>query len=60
MNCARNAQTQSRIKSYFSEGMGKAPVGDLRLNVFVETNKSDSDLDNVAIDKYSPKVGGLC
>jgi len=59
MNCARSAQTQSRTKSYFSEGMEKAPVGDLRLNVFATTDKSDSDLDNVAIDKYSPKVGRL-
>lgn len=39
--------------------MGKAPVGDLRLNVFAVTDKSDSDLDNIAIDKYSQKVGGL-
>jgi hypothetical protein len=60
MSCARSARTQSRIKSYFSEGMGKAPVSDLRLNVFAVTDKSGSDLDNVAIDKYSPKVGGLC
>jgi hypothetical protein len=60
MNCARSALTQSHIKSYFSEGTGKAPVGDFRLNVFAPTDKSDSDLDNVAIDKYGPKVGGLC
>jgi hypothetical protein len=60
MNCAQSARPQSRIKYYFSEGMGKAPVGDLRLNVFAVTDKSDSYLDNVAIDKYSQKVGGLC
>jgi hypothetical protein len=35
-------------------------VGDLRLNVFAVTDKSDSDLDNAAIDKYGQKVGGLC
>jgi hypothetical protein len=60
MNCARSARTRSRIKSYFSEGMDKATVGDLCLNVLAVTDKPDSDLDNVAIDKYSQKVGGLC
>jgi hypothetical protein len=60
MNCTRSARTQSRIKSYFSEGMGKAPVGDLRLNAFAVTEKSDLDLDNVAIDKYGLKVGKIC
>jgi len=40
--------------------MGKAPVGDLRPNDFAATDKSNSNLDNVAIDKYGQKVGGLC
>ena len=60
MNYARSDRTRSRIKSYFSEGMGKASVGDLGPNVFAVTDQSDSDLDNVAIDKYGQKVGGLC
>ncbi len=42
MNYARNARTQSRIESYSLEGMAKAPVGDLRLNVFAMTDKLDS------------------
>lgn len=58
MNCTRSART--RIKSYFSEGMGKAPVGDTHPNDFAVTDKSNSNLDNVAIDKYGQKVGGLC
>jgi hypothetical protein len=37
--------------------MGKAPVGDHHPNVLAVTDKSVSDLDNVAIDKYSQKVG---
>ena len=40
--------------------MGKASVGDLGPNVFAVTDQSDCDLDNVAIDKYGQKVGGLC
>lgn len=32
-------------------------MGDHRPNVLVVTDKSASDLDNVAIDKYSQKVG---
>lgn len=60
MNCTLSARTRSHIKSYFSQGMGKAPVGDPRMSVFALNDKSDYELDNVAIDKYGPKVGGLC
>jgi hypothetical protein len=60
MDCARSARTQSRIESYSSHGMVKAPVGELRLIVFAVTDQVlDTDLDNVAITKHGQKVRGL-
>ena len=59
MDCARSAQTQSRIKYYFLQGIVKAPVGELYMNVFAVNDQLDSDLDNAAIIKYTQKVSVL-
>ena len=59
MDYARKAPTQSHIKFYSLEGMARAPVGELCLNVFAETDQFDFDLDNVAMSKYGMKVSRL-
>jgi hypothetical protein len=59
MVCARRARTQSHTEFYSLEGMAKAPVDELRLNVFAVTDQFDFDLDNVAMSKYGMKVSRL-